>query len=120
TNLLGDLYIWGGLSPYDETKTVKLTGVDCSGLVHLAYRVNGITVPRDSMEQYMKSEKIRRKDLHQADLVFSAKADKPEKIVHVALYAGDGQFIEAPQTGMVVRQISFKEKFGRDLASVES
>ena len=68
----------------------------------------------------MKAEKIKRRDLKPADLVFSAKAGTPEKIVHVALYAGKGQLIEAPQTGRVVRKISFKEKFGRDLSSVES
>lgn len=32
----------------------------------------------------------------------------------------DGQLIEAPQTGMVVREISFKEKFGKTLSELES
>ncbi|SRR5258708_7815110 len=120
TLLLGDTYVWGGLSPSDETHKIRLTGVDCSGLTHLSYRVNGVTIPRDSMEQYMKAEKIQRKDLKPADLIFSSKADNPQKITHVALYAGGDQIIEAPQTGMMVRKVSFKEKYGADMASVES
>lgn len=118
--MIGDTYVWGGLSPSDETHKLRLTGVDCSGLTHLSYRVNGMTIPRDSMEQYMKAEKIKRDQLKPADLIFSAKADNPQKITHVALYAGDGQIIEAPQTGMVVRKVSFKEKFEAELTAVES
>jgi cell wall-associated NlpC family hydrolase len=120
SQLIGTPYVWGGLSLIDKTDKIPLSGIDCSGLVHLAYRVFGKVVPRDSMDQFLKADKIKRAELKPADLIFSAKAENPEKITHVALYAGDGQLIEAPQTGMVVRKISFKEKFGADLASVES
>ncbi len=109
---LGTPYLWGGLSKKD--------GLDCSGLVHLAYRMHRVKIPRDAFEQWMKSKNLSRSQLKPADLIFSAKADHPKKITHVALYLGDGQLIEAPQTGMVVRTISFKEKFGRDLSTVES
>jgi hypothetical protein len=72
------------------------------------------------MDQFMQSEKIKRSELQPADLVFSAKADKPQKITHVALYAGNGLLIEAPQTGMSARRIPFKDKFGEELSKVES
>jgi len=39
---LGTRYEWGGLSA---------AGLDCSGLVHLAYRLCGRTVPRDAWQQ---------------------------------------------------------------------
>jgi hypothetical protein len=111
TTAIGVRYLWGGL-------TYK--GFDCSGLVHLAYRKHGMVIPRDSHEQWMKAKHIYRADLKPADLIFSAKADTPQKVTHVALYAGNGRIIEAPQTGMVVRNISFKEKHGKDLSQVES
>jgi len=130
-NLLIDVpYVWGGLtpgnpppsptaSPLEGGEGIKY-GVDCSGLVHLSYRVNGMTIPRDAHEQWMKAKPIKRAALQPADLIFSAKADNPKTITHVALYAGDGLIIEAPQTGMAVRKISFKEKYGKALDEVES
>ena len=108
----GTDYLWGGLSAGK--------GLDCSGLVHLAYRVNGLQIPRDAHEQWMKAAKIKRAaNLLPGDLVFSAKADNPTHITHVALYAGNGMLVEAPQTGLQVRDISFLEKFGKPLNAVQ-
>ncbi len=111
-NLVGAPYLWGGLT--------KSQGLDCSGLVHLAYRKGGYPIPRDAYEQWMKATPIHRSQLEPSDLIFSAKIDAPKEITHVALYAGDGQIIEAPQAGMVVRKISFQEKYGKPFANVES
>jgi len=141
--LVGIPYLWGGLTPGNPPSSAAVTpaeagvqknglgsgfrrnddikyGIDCSGLVHLSYRVNGLTIPRDAHEQWMTARPIKRAELKPADLIFSAKADNPKKITHVALYAGDGMIIEAPQAGMVVRTISFKEKYGMALQEVES
>jgi cell wall-associated NlpC family hydrolase len=110
-SFLGTPYYWGGLS---------MQGIDCSGLVHIAYRLNGLVVPRDSLEQHMQAKAITRAELKAADLIFSAPVKTPQKVTHVAFYAGSNEIIEAPQTGMVVRRISFKEKYGRDLSEVDS
>jgi hypothetical protein len=110
--MIGTPYLWGGMSKED--------GFDCSGLVHLAFRKHGQKIPRDAHEQWMKAKPIKRVDLKPKDLIFSAKAENPKKITHVALYVGNGQIIEAPQTGGVVRTLSFKEKYGQDLEKVES
>lgn len=118
--LLGTTYVWGGLSPSDTAEQILLSGVDCSGLVHLSYRVNGIRIPRDAQEQYMRAQKIKRSQLQPADLIFSAASKNPQKITHVMLYAGKDFVIEAPQTGMKVRQITLKEKWGRPLRQLES
>jgi gamma-D-glutamyl-L-lysine dipeptidyl-peptidase len=72
SEFIGDPYVWGGLSPLDSTHQIRLTGLDCSGLVHLSYRVNGVTIPRDSLEQFMKARSIRRAQLKPGDLIFSA------------------------------------------------
>jgi len=109
--LLGIPYLWGGLSQ---------EGLDCSGLVHLAYRSEEIRIPRDAHEQWMKAKPIKRAELKPADLIFSAKAENPKKITHVTLLVGNGQVIEAPQSGGVVRTLSFKEKYGEELEKVES
>ncbi len=115
---LGTPYVWGGLSLFN--KKARLSGLDCSGLVHLTYRAQGLVVPRDSMDQYLKATKLKRVELKPGDLIFSAKADKPDKVTHVVLYAGNAQILEAPQTGMVVREVSFKEKYGVEFSKTES
>jgi cell wall-associated NlpC family hydrolase len=125
SQFLGTPYLWGGMtygngpSQALVDKQVKY-GVDCSGLVHLCYRMAHHQIPRDSHDQWMDAEKIKRAQLLPADLIFSAKAANPKKVTHVALYAGNNQIIEAPQTGLFVRKISFKEKYGKELSQVES
>jgi len=127
-------YLWGGLTPGNPPlpktpmdsglqsagTTPSQYGVDCSGLTYLAFHVNGVAIPRDAYEQWMKAKPIKRAELKPADLIFSSKIENPKKITHVALYAGNGQIIEAPQGGMVVRKISFKDKYGKPLEAVES
>lgn len=117
---LGVPYYWGGLSPYGKDYKNATTGVDCSGLVHLSYRAAGVAIPRDSHEQWMKSVPLKRSQLRRGDLVFLANADKPEKIVHVAMYVGGEFLIEGPGTGMKVRRVTFKKKLGRRLSGIES
>jgi cell wall-associated NlpC family hydrolase len=123
--MLGTAYLWGGLTapaspPQPLISPSTQFGVDCSALVHLSYRGAGVSVPRDSHEQWMKASALKRSELRPADLIFSAKNSDPKKVTHVTLYAGGEQLVEAPQTGMVVRQISFREKYGADFTAVES
>jgi gamma-D-glutamyl-L-lysine dipeptidyl-peptidase len=86
-------YLLGGLSD---------GAIDCSGLVHLAYRAAGIALPRDACDQARQCAPAD--PLQPADLLFMAKKEAPKKIVHVILYEGNGLFLEATsQTGTVRR-----------------
>lgn len=102
---LGDKYYWGGRSAW---------GIDCSGLVNLAYRAWGLELPRNADDQYAASRSVSMEKLKPADLIFSAEASKPGLINHVMLYAGGGKLIEATGDTNSVREISFAEKFGTD------
>lgn len=108
---LGDPYYWGGRCAYDpDASPPPHTGVDCSGLVGLAYQVNGSFIPRDAHEQWMNARKINREQLQPADLVFLFDPNQPDRVNHVMLYAGNNRVIEGPGTGETVREIDLDER----------
>ncbi len=100
---LGDKYYWGGRSAW---------GVDCSGLVNLAFRAWGVDLPRNAGDQYYASKKISPRDLKPADLVFSSDAAEPAEITHVMFYSGGGRLLEAAGDSNSVREVTFERKFG--------
>ncbi len=72
---LGTPYKFGGSSKY---------GLDCSGLVQIAFKNAGIDIPRSSRAQasYSKGEFVKKSDLRKGDLVFFKMRNR---ISHVAL-----------------------------------
>jgi cell wall-associated NlpC family hydrolase len=119
SELIGDPYFWGGASANLPDLKGHVTAVDCSGLVYLAYRVAGIDIPRDSLEQSMKARPLKKERLKPGDLIFSAPKDHPEKITHVALFVDEKTMIEAPKTGEKVRKVSFQDKYGVPFEKIE-
>lgn len=119
SELLGDPYYWGGRSAHIPELKNQVTAADCSGLVNLAYRVAGIEIPRDSIEQFMKANKISREQLKTGDLIFSASSETPDKISHVSIYVDEQNIIEAPKTGEIVHQIEFEKKFGVPISEIK-
>lgn len=87
-SLLGAPYRYGGSGP---------TAFDCSGLVQFIHHELGIEVPRTAAEQYRAADPIRLDDIEPGDLLFFRISGK--RISHVAIYAGSGRFVHAPQTG---------------------
>jgi cell wall-associated NlpC family hydrolase len=86
-----------------------IVGFDCSGLTRYAYAQAGISLPRNSSAQYGALPTVSRADLQRGDLVFWAtNTSSPSTIHHVALYLGDGQILEAPQSGSAVRVTSMR------------
>lgn len=117
---VGDPYYWGGRSPAGgltpKGSDAAVTGIDCSGLVNLAYRSAGVDIPRDAHEQFLRAKSISA--LQPADLVFLSERSNPKRIVHVMLYAGEGEIIEGPGTGLTVRRIALAQRLGRPLDEV--
>ena len=110
---LGDSYYWGGRSPKTTWPQAQVTGVDCSGLINLAYRAAGLDIPRDAHEQFVRARRVNA--LQPADLIFLSERNNPSRIVHVMLYAGNGELIEGPGTGLAVRRISAEKRLGQSL-----
>jgi cell wall-associated NlpC family hydrolase len=86
--LLGSPYKWGGSGPL---------AFDCSGLVRYLHHEVGIEVPRTALEQYMASTPVSTAKLEPGDLLFFRTRGR--NVSHVAIYAGSGRFVHAPQTG---------------------
>lgn len=94
----GTPYVWGGESP---------KGFDCSGLVeYVATKVGLKHVPRTSEAQWAYSQHITRKELKPGDLVFWASDGSASAPGHVAIYAGNGEIIQAEHTGTRIGKFS--------------
>src|SRR5579884_3270138 len=85
---LGVPYVWGGASP---------SGFDCSGLVMYVYAQLGISLPHYTVAQWDATLPISASQMEPGDLVFF------DGLGHVGIYIGNGQFVDAPHTGAVVR-----------------
>ncbi|MGZ4568237.1 MAG: NlpC/P60 family protein [Blastococcus sp.] len=99
---VGQMYAWGGGSLRGPSEgwgpDVGVVGFDCSGLTRYAYAQAGIGIPRVAADQYAALPKVSR--LRAGDLVFYATdPSDPATIHHVAMYLGNGQMIEAPESG---------------------
>lgn len=87
---LGVPYVYGGASPG--------VGFDCSGLIMWAYGQAGRSLSHAADWQRDEMQPISEADLQPGDVVFYG--DPPS---HDAMYIGNGQVINAPYTGQVIR-----------------
>jgi cell wall-associated NlpC family hydrolase len=99
---LGVRYLWGGTSAW---------GLDCSGLVHLCWRSQGVLLPRDAHDQAASHDDVAPVPLDEVrpgDLYFFARPG--ERIYHVGLVtrpvAADGTrwMLHAPEGGELIEE----------------
>jgi gamma-D-glutamyl-L-lysine dipeptidyl-peptidase len=76
---LGPPYLWGGITE---------RGIDCSGLVHMAYRRVGRLVPRDADQQ--EEAALAVDELRPGDLVTYG-----DPVDHIAFWLGDGRILHS-------------------------
>lgn len=112
-------YQWGGRSSYNPD-LYPISSVDCSGLVNLSLWVMGHRVPRDAHDQWLKAKPVTAKSLKGGDLLFTAKASKPERISHVMILKNRESLIEASSDAGKVHEISIQEKLGISLDELEN
>lgn len=108
---IGTPYVWGGGDNNGPTGGLRDGGVadsfgdygrqgfDCSGLTKYAFAAAGLNLPHYSGAQYQMGKKVSRENIQRGDLIFYG----PGGSQHVAIYLGNGQMIEAPQSGQNVQ-----------------
>ena len=98
---LGCPYVYGSTGPCAD-------GFDCSGLVMSAWASAGVTIPRDTYEQWAALPHIPTSQIQPGDLLYY------NGIGHVAMYVGNGMIIDAPEPGRDVEEVSMDESWYAD------
>jgi len=85
---VGTPYRLGGASP---------SGFDCSGFVRFVFRAFGVQLNRSSVTQATQGDRVAPGEIQPGDLLFFRI--RGNRIGHVGIYLGGGQFIHASSRG---------------------
>jgi peptidoglycan DL-endopeptidase CwlO len=85
---LGVPYVFGGAS---------MAGFDCSGLVMMAWKQTGVSLPHGVRDQWARMRHVPRSAAVPGDMVVY------NGLGHNGIYIGNNQIIHAPHTGTVVK-----------------
>jgi cell wall-associated NlpC family hydrolase len=100
---LGVPYSWGGGNAAGPSRGIDsgagTVGFDCSGLMLYMFAGVGIKLDHYSGNQYNSGRKVPSSQMRRGDMIFYG----PNASQHVTMYLGNGQMLEAPYTGSVVK-----------------
>ncbi len=110
---LGTPYVFNS-SPY-QTNTF-----DCSSFMQHIFKRNGITLPRNSRQQYQAGINVPYSNIQRGDLLFFTTRQRMnkngiERVGHVAIYIGQGRMLHTSRNAGKVSVAQFdnnwKERF---------
>lgn len=101
---VGVRYVWGGNSPGE--------GFDCSGFTKYVFGRQGIALPRTSREQAHAGQAVPVdfNAMRPGDLLLFAEPNAA--ISHVAIYAGDGEILQASSARGEVNSLDLRGEYG--------
>jgi cell wall-associated NlpC family hydrolase len=117
---VGTIYAWGGGNAYGPTRGIHDGGVadefgdfnkigfDCSGLMVYSFAGAGVSLPHFSGYQYEAGRHVPLSQIQPGDMLFYSSNGSASGIHHVTLYIGNGQMVEAYESGMPVRVTSVR------------
>lgn len=83
-------YVWAGISG---------SGFDCSGLMYTLHRLQGINIPRDTIEQAQHAPAVSYQEALPGDLLLFAYEEGQGEVHHVGMYLGNDQMIHSRTPG---------------------
>ena len=100
-SVLGTPYSWGGGSKKGASRGILYAGkdgrgtvgFDCSSLMMFAFAQAGIDIPRTGRPQLRMGKRVPLSQLQPGDFLGWGDGH------HIAMYIGDGKYIQAPSTG---------------------
>lgn len=109
---LGTPYSWGGGGTKGPSKGTgrgaNTVGFDCSSFLQYLWGKKGVSIPRNTHQQWVAGKPVDPSQLQPGDAVFFNGQE------HVGMYIGHGQYIQAPHTGDVVKISNLNQASGFD------
>ena len=94
-------------SPYNLGGKNSDTGIDCSGLVQMAYRTIGVNLARDAKQQYLSGNLILpgvSEALLPGDAIFFMNDEG--QVDHTGLYLGNQEILHATGREVIIQSLN--------------